>query len=129
MNPTVISFMRKAYECLDEARILRDNDKPAGTCTRAYYAYSDAVRALLATKGIHTKFHSGAHNLFGLHFVKSGLFHASDGKALVELFEMRQDSDYEADEIATNDDADRALDLATEFLLQAEAYLRQNNFA
>ena len=71
---TVGHYILIAEDCLEEAIILYQNEKFRGACGRAYYAYFDAVRALLATKGIITKSHAAARGLFSAHFVKEGPF-------------------------------------------------------
>jgi len=96
--------------------------------TRAYYAYFDAVRALLATRNIASKSHSSIKMLFGEHFVQTGIFERSDAKDFHKLFLLRQNSDYDADEETTEIDAIDAVETASEFLIQVEAYLRQTNF-
>lgn len=49
----------------------------------------------MAKKDIFTKSHSGAHGLFNLHFIKTGLIPSQYGKLVQVLFERRQDADYE----------------------------------
>lgn len=120
--------MSRAYECLHQARILFNEDQYTGVCNRAYYAYFDAVRALLATLDIATRSHSAAHNLFSQYFVKENLFEKQDTKDLAKLFDMRQSSDYDADPTVEVDEANYAIDVTNEFLLQVEAYLRENGF-
>ncbi|SOD92655.1 HEPN domain-containing protein [Spirosoma fluviale] len=95
---TVGSYILIAQDCSEEAIILYQNEKFRGTCGRAYYAYFDAVRALLATKGIITKSHAAARGLFSAHFVKEGPFVKQDSTFLNELFELRQTGEYDPDE-------------------------------
>jgi uncharacterized protein (UPF0332 family) len=128
MKNNVANYMSRAYDCLRQAQILLAEEEYTGVCNRAYYAYFDTIRALLATLDIATRSHAAVQNLFSLHFVKEGLFSRQDIKALSKLFEMRQNSDYDAEPIVTADDAQYAVDVVTEFLLQTEAYLRQNGF-
>jgi uncharacterized protein (UPF0332 family) len=119
----VYNYMALAEECLNEANVLYQNRLFRGTCGRAYYAYFDAVRALLATKNIVTKSHSAARGLFSEHFIKDGPFSKKDATWLNELFQLRQTGEYEADEDLSEEDASKALEIATEFILQVEAYL------
>jgi len=120
--------MSRAYDCLRQAQILSNEHEYTGVCNRAYYAYFDTVRALLATLDIATRSHSAVQNLFSLHFVKEGLFDKQDVRALAKLFNMRQESDYDAELTVDADDARYAVDVTNEFLQQAEAYLRQTGF-
>ena len=128
MNSNIANYMGRAYDCLRQANLLLDEGEYTGVVNRAYYSYFDAVRAILATLNIATKSHAAVQNLFSLHFVKDGLFDRNDIKALAKLFDMRQNSDYEAEPDISEADAHYAVDITTEFLLQVEVYLRQNGF-
>lgn len=128
MNSNVVNYMGRAYDCLRQANLLLIEQEYTGVVNRAYYAYFDAIRALLATLNINTRSHAAVQNLFSLHFVKENLFDRSDTKALAKLFDMRQNSDYEAEPDINEMDAVYAVNVATEFLLQTEAYLRDTGF-
>ncbi len=129
MKDNVDNYMSRAYDCLRQARILMNDDEYTGVCNRTYYAYFDSIRALLATLDIATRSHAAVQNLFSLHFVKAGLFAREDIWVVSKLFEMRQESDYDADPAVDETDAQYALTVTIEFLLQVEAYLKQNGFA
>ncbi len=129
MNSNVENYMSRAYDCLRQARILMNDNEYTGVCNRAYYGYFDSIRALLATLDISTRSHAAVQNLFSLHFVKEGLFTKEDVRALSKLFTMRQESDYDADPSVDVADAQYALMVTAEFLLQVEVYLKQNGFA
>ena len=128
MNANVANYMGRAYDCLRQATLLFNEGEYTGVANRTYYAYFDAVRALLATLNVNTRSHAAVQNLFSLHFVKENLFDKNDIKALAKLFDMRQNSDYEAEPDMDEEDARYAVDVTTEFLLQTEAYLRENGF-
>jgi uncharacterized protein (UPF0332 family) len=66
--------------------------------------------------------------LFGEHFVQPGLFDKTDAKDFHRLFLLRQSSDYEIDEDVSEVDAFDAVNTASEFLIQVDAYLRENGF-
>lgn len=72
---------------------------------RMYYACYYAVSALLIANGIITKSHDGVKQMFGLHFIRTGIFPPSYGKDYSNLFEARQTGDYEDlfnhDEVST----------------------------
>ena len=129
MNQNVANYMSRAYDCLRQAQILLKENEYTGVCNRAYYAYFDTVRALLATLDIATRSHSAVQNLFSLHFVREGLFEKQDIKALSKLFDLRQNSDYDLEPVVDADDAHYAVAVTAEFLLQTEVYLRDNGFA
>jgi uncharacterized protein (UPF0332 family) len=62
---------------------------------RLYYACYYPVIALLIDKDIHAQTHSGVRQMFGLHFVKSGLIYKESGKFYNDIFDMRQTGDYD----------------------------------
>ena len=116
--------MLLAEQCLKDARSLCEDGSYRSAAGRAYYAYFDAIRALLASKDVSTKSHSAIRMLFGEHFVKDGPFTKQDAKAFHELFLLRQNSDYEIDEDISETDTVDAIHVTAEFLLQTEVYLR-----
>ena len=105
MRSNAGNYMSRAHDYLRQAQILLNEHEYTGVCNRAYYAYFDTVRALLATLDISARSHSAVQNLFSLHFIKDGLFDKQDVKALSKLFGMRQDSDYDAEPVVDADDA------------------------
>lgn len=129
MKQLVTSYMARAMDCLKDANALLINEGYNGACKRAYYAYFDVVRALLATLDIATRSHSGVQSLFSQYFVLTKVFAPQDAKALSKLFDLRQRSDYDMDVEATKEDAEYAVEVTSEFLLQVEAYLREHGFA
>ena len=72
---------------------------------RMYYACYYAVSALLIANGIITKSHDGVKQMFGLHFIRTGIFPSTYGKDYSKLFEARMTGDYEDlfnhDEVST----------------------------
>ena len=128
MKKNVANYMSMAENCLSDARILLEKGSYRNAVGRAYYAYFDAVRALLASKSIVTKSYSAVRSLFSQHFVKDGPFLANGAKELNSLFVLRQDAEDDPDELFDFDAVNKAVETAAEFLLQVEAYLRDNGF-
>jgi len=71
---------------------------------RLYYACHYAVSALLIKNGIKAHTHSGVINQFGLNFVTTDIFSQKEGRFFKELFELRQDGDYDDWITITEDD-------------------------
>ena len=63
--------------------------------SRLYYACFYAVSALLYSHGLSAAKHSGVRSLFGRHFVKTGMVSRDLAAFYNDLFEYRQESDYE----------------------------------
>ena len=67
-------LMERAYEKLEVAKSLFENEFYPDAVSRAYYAMFYAARALLSKKNIYPKTHRGVISQFGLLFVKAGKF-------------------------------------------------------
>ena len=89
-----LHFVRAA-ECVEDSRVLIDNERPAAAVARAYYAMFHAATAVLATKGIKRSSHRGILAAFGQYLVKPGLIEQKFHLYLREAFELRQQADYD----------------------------------
>lgn len=87
--------LERAQEALEEARLMADWGHPNTAVSRLYYACFYAVSALLLAKGLSAVKHSGIRSLFGQHYVKTGLISKELAAFYNDLFESRQESDYE----------------------------------
>ena len=98
MNEDVRTLVRyrleQAQDALEEAGILLAQHKPRGAMNRVYYAMFYAVVALLASKGLTSRKHTGAISLFHQQFVKTGLFPADLAGFVDDAFDQRNESDY-----------------------------------
>ena len=63
----------RAKETFEEVNIHLESKLWFTVVNRLYYSCFYAVTALLHLNGIETKTHSGARQMFGLHFVKTGI--------------------------------------------------------
>jgi len=88
--------MKRAWDTYNEVPYLIENNFLNTAVNRLYYACFYAVTALLIENEIAAKKHSGVKQMFGLHFVSTGIVAKEIGKFYTELFELRQDSDYES---------------------------------
>ena len=84
----------RAYESLEDAKILQKSRRWKACINRLYYACYYAVSGLLLNKGLFSSKHTGIRSLFNLHFVKSGQVPKEYAKTFNDLFERRQESDY-----------------------------------
>jgi uncharacterized protein (UPF0332 family) len=86
--------LEKAKETYDDAILLIKNEKWTSDVNRLYYTCYYAVSALLLSKDIITKTHSGIKSQFFLHFVKNGDIPIEMGKLYSDLFDWRHKGDY-----------------------------------
>ncbi len=91
----VIYRITRAKETLEEVKLHIENKLWNTAINRLYYACYYAVIALLIDNKIDAQSHSGVRQMFGLHFIKTGILEKSLGKLFSELYDMRQTSDYD----------------------------------
>jgi uncharacterized protein (UPF0332 family) len=106
----------RAAECMEDAQILLDNERPAAAVARAYYAMFHAATAVLSFKGIKRSSHRGILSAFGEYLVKPGLIEKSLHLSLREAFELRQQTDYEPIVDIDSQQARETLEHAVEFV-------------
>ncbi len=87
--------LEKADMALDDAAFLADAGKYGLAANRLYYALYYAASALLLSKGIVTKRHSGLMTQIHLHFVKTGIISSNEGALFKVMFSLRHEDDYE----------------------------------
>ena len=85
----------KAKLALDDAAFLTDASKYGLAANRLYYALYYAASALLLSKGIVTKRHSGLIAQVHMNFVKTGFLTQEDGALFNVMFTLRHEDDYE----------------------------------
>jgi len=91
----LISYrLQRAYEALEDARILAGASRWNTCVNRLYYACFYAVSALLIQDGLSSSKHSGIRSLFNQHYVKTGKVAREMAQIYNDLFEKRQESDY-----------------------------------
>ena len=83
-----------AEECLEEAKNLLSNGFYRGVVSRAYYSMYHAAKALLLTKNVTPKKHTGVLRMLGLEFVNKGYLEEIYAEAYKYAFDIRQKADY-----------------------------------
>jgi len=119
----ITGLVKKAEEEIKAAEMLIKEELCRIAVSRAYYAMFYVAEALLLTKELSFSSHKGVISNFGREFVKSGVFDKKFQKALRDIFELRQNCDYdplpEIDESKTK----QALQNAKDFINAAKMYL------
>lgn len=87
--------MERARQMLEVAARNLDDGFYSSSVNRSYYAVFYAANALLITKGLAMKRHSGVISAFRQHFVKSGLLEPLYSEIYGRLLNHRETSDYE----------------------------------
>jgi uncharacterized protein (UPF0332 family) len=84
----------RANEAIRAAHLLFENGFVRDAVSKVYYSLLYSIRALLLKEGLEPKSHEGALRLFGLHFVKPGVFEARDSHIFSKLMKFREEADY-----------------------------------
>ncbi len=116
MNDELNRYIDQAVDELGCARNLLADGMFRGAVGHCYYTCLWLVRGLLASKDLFSKTHTGADSLFNEHFVKPGLIPTGYKLTLRELFNQRQNADYDLDSQFTEKDVVRFIEKAEAFL-------------
>ena len=106
----------RALETLKDAKVVAQGGGWNTCVNRLYYACFYAVSALLTRHGLSSAKHSGVRSLFNRHFVKTGKVSKEMGRIYNDLYERRQEGDYE-------DFFNFAEDVVRPWIPQTEAFI------
>lgn len=90
---------------------------------RLYYATFHSVLALLVNDGHQTSTHRGLVALFGLHYIKTGVFSSEEGKILARLQTLRDEADYNCAFTASKEDIEPYIEKVDGFLKKVRTLL------
>jgi len=125
MSTEIKHYLDKAHQDLQAAKYNLLQGFYWVAVSRAYYAMFYAASALLASKGIYRRRHSGVISAFAEHFVKPGLIEPEYAKMLSGAFESRLDSDYDVWFNTSESIAKSAVSRAMQFISRIEEYLKE----
>lgn len=87
--------LQTAYEKIESAKLLLDDEKYKDAANRSYYAMFHAVRALFALEGVDFKKHSGVISYFRQKYIATDVFSKEMSVMIGDAFLVRNQSDYE----------------------------------
>lgn len=114
----VKASLERAEKALKSAKLLEENGELEDAASRAYYTMFHSARALLFSKGVSARTHSGTISLFGEKIVRQGILNEEFADMLRKAFDLRQKSDYE---LYTELDAK----LVNEVIKNAEKFIKK----
>jgi hypothetical protein len=123
LNKKIEKLLEKADKKFKVAQNLFKDGSFDDSISRAYYAMYQVATALLLTKDIVCKTHSGLLQMFSLHFIKTGIMDKRYFDMLAAAKDLRENGDYEAFFVARSEDAEETLENAKEFIEEAKRIL------
>ena len=121
-------YMGKAQRTLEAAQHNLDAGFYDTAVNRSYYAVFYAASALLLTKGITRKKHSGVISAFRQHFVKQGLIDTTYSDSYGRLLTHREIGDYEISTTITPELAKSDLEDAEQLVRDAISRLEKEGW-
>jgi uncharacterized protein (UPF0332 family) len=91
----ILFYIEKAKNVLQEADCLSANAHYNGAVNRLYYACFYAARAILLSRKIESVTHNGVNKMLGLHFFRTDEIDKDFSVFYGQLFNARQEGDYE----------------------------------
>lgn len=120
--------MALAGQAHNTAQVNLDAGDFRATVNRAYYAVFYAASAVLLTKGLERRRHSGVIGAFREHLVKPGLIEAQYSNIYGETLAIREDADYAVEIPIDSVMAETALDQGRRFVGRIREYLAEEGF-
>jgi uncharacterized protein (UPF0332 family) len=117
-------YLEKANDSIYSAELNLEKGLYDFSVSRSYYAMFYCAEAILLSKGLAYSSHKAVISYFNKEFVKNNIFEKKYFDALSKAFELRQNSDYEPQLVATKEQAEELIGKAKEFLQEARKYLR-----
>jgi len=120
--------LERASNALQAANLLYDNGFLNDAVSRLYYFLLHNIRSLLLSKGLEPKSHEGALRVFGLHFVKEGIFLPRDSHIFSRLMKYREEADYNPSYTFTKEDFIEFKKEAEDLSSKIKAYLNKMGY-
>lgn len=126
-NEEIALNIRAASERLTAAEFLMEKGLFSDTVNRAYYAMFHAANAILLTRSIIVKTHTGLITQFGQAFILTGEIDKEYGRMLANAEELREKADYSVNSDITKEQAEYVLHDAGSFLKMVKSRLKTIN--
>jgi len=125
MKEEIHIILERAKDFLKDAEVLYEEERYDAVPNRAYYCLFTAVRALLFSQNTFAKTHSGAHAKFRELFIKTGKLPPLLSQVLTELFDLRQQVDYDFEVDIEKEVAKEIIENADHFLEETIRFLSE----
>lgn len=115
--------LEQAEQCLRTAEVVLQIGDYKAAANRSYYSIFHSMRAVLATRGMDARKHSGIISIFRREFIKTGCFDVKFSGVIGRAFDLRGQSDYDDFYVIAKADVVEQLQDAAEFLKAAKDFL------
>lgn len=115
--------IERAWKTFDDANALIGIQSWNSAINRLYYSSFYAVLALFAKFEINTQTHSGVKNQFSMNFIKTGKLDKTYGILFSDLFNYRQQGDYDDFFDFEESDVRELIPQVEQFLTQIETLI------
>lgn len=119
--------LEQAKEDLNDAKLLFENKRFLSANNRAYYAIFHAIRSVLALEAIDFKRHKTVLAYFNENYVSTEIFPKTIGRKIVSASKTREDSDYDDDFEASEEQTANQIKTAEELIALVERYINKDN--
>lgn len=119
----IAAELERASQSLGASLLLSKEGFLNDAVSRLYYFVLHHVRALLLSKGLEPKSHEGALRLFGLHFIREGIFAINTSHIFSKLMKLREEADYNPAYFFTSEDFLQFRQEAESFCARIRDYL------
>ncbi|NCO56346.1 MAG: antitoxin [Bacteroidetes bacterium CG02_land_8_20_14_3_00_31_25] len=126
INELIKYRINRANETIGEVENLIKLGYFNTSINRIYYACYYAVIALILKKGLSAKSHDGVRQIFGLHYVKTGLISKEHAKYFTDLFDRRQTGDYDDFVVYKKETVEELFKPAKDFINTIEELIKSN---
>lgn len=118
--------MQRSIEALEDADLLEARGRWNAAANRMYYACFYAISAFLIHKRIRATTHAGLKSMFNKEMVRTGIVSKEDGLLFNQLFQMRQEADYEDFQSIRKEDIASVLPKVKSLVYLIQDYIANN---
>ncbi len=115
----------RAFETIKEAESMIENEFWNASINRIYYACYYAVSGLLLKNEVDTSTHKGIRQMFGMHYVKTGLVSKEFAKFFSDIYDRRQTGDYDDFVEYDRETSERLLSLCKDFVTEIDKLIKE----
>ena len=128
IKAAIAEEFNRADEAFRAAELLFENRLVSDAVSKLYYFLLYHVRALLLTKELEPRSHEGALRLFGLHFVKTGIFDSATSHIFSKMMKYREEADYNPAYSFTGEDYKEFREEVGSVAEECKTYLKKHMF-